>query len=264
MSPKFETIEIEQDSRGVVTLWLDRAEKHNAMSAKMISELSAAAETLGANDQVRVVVLAARGKSFCAGGDLAWMREQFDAAPDVRAQEAAKLANMLFALNTLPKPLIGRLHGHAFGGGVGLASVCDVAIGADHIKMGLTETKLGLIPATIGPYVWARMGEGKARRVFMSGRLFGADEAVSLDLLARAVPLEELDEVVAAEVEPYLQCAPGAVARAKYLLRQLGPKIDAGMIDHSIAQLVECWDGKEAPEGVGAFFDKRKPDWDVN
>src|SRR6056297_2303817 len=257
----FETIRIDHDARGVATLWLDRAEKHNAMSAQMIADLTQAAQRLGDDPATRVVILAAEGKTFCAGGDLGWMRDQFEAAPEVRSAEAAKLAHMLQALNTLPKPLIGRLHGNAFGGGIGLASVCDVAIGADHIVMGLTETRLGLIPATIGPYVCARMGEAKARRVFMSGRRFGAGEAVELDLLARAVPVESLDEAVEAEVAPYLDCAPGAVARAKALLRHMGPQIDATLIDHTVAELAKCWDGDEAPEGIGAFFDKRKPNW---
>jgi methylglutaconyl-CoA hydratase len=256
-----ETIRIERDARGVATLWLARPAKHNAMSAQMIAELHAAAEELGTDDAVRVVVLAAEGKSFCAGGDLGWMREQFAADPAVRSKEAAKLAHMLQALNTMPKPLIGRIHGNAFGGGVGLVSVCDVAIGADTLLMGLTETRLGLIPATIGPYVCARMGEAKARRVFMSGRRFDAAEAVELDLLARAVPIDALDEVVEAEVSPYLECAPGAVARSKALLRHMGPQINDELIAHTVAELARCWEGQEAPEGVGAFFEKRNPSW---
>lgn len=257
----YETVSIETDARGVATLWLDRAEKHNALSAVMIAELHDAARTLGSDSAVRAVILAARGKSFCAGGDLGWMREQFDAAPDARAAEAGKLARMLQALNTLPKPLVGRVHGNAFGGGVGMLAVCDVAIGADSVRMGLTETRLGLIPATIGPYVCARMGEARARRVFMSGRPFGAQEAVALGLLARAVPAGDLDAAIEAEVAPYLACAPGAVARAKALLRALGPKIDDDTIADTVAALAETWAGDEAREGVAAFFARRKPGW---
>ncbi|MFK7938944.1 MAG: crotonase/enoyl-CoA hydratase family protein [Roseovarius sp.] len=257
----FETLEIEQDTRGVVTLWLNRADKHNAMSAQMISDLTQAAHQLSQDAAVRAVVLAARGKTFCAGGDLGWMRAQFEAAPDVRSAEARKLAEMLQALNTLSKPLIGRLHGNAFGGGVGLASVCDVAIGADHITMALTETRLGLIPATIGPYVAARMSEAKARRVFMSGRRFDAQQAVALNLLAHVVPLADLDAAIEAEVEPYLHCAPQAVAQAKAMLRSMGPTIDDAVIDQTVAALAQCWDGDEAREGIAAFFDKRKPSW---
>ena len=256
-----DTISIERDHRGVATLWLDREDKHNALSAQMIAELTGAAEELGGDDSVRVVVLAARGKTFCAGGDLGWMRAQFEADPETRKREATKLAMMLQALNTMPKPLIGRVHGNAFGGGVGMASVCDVAIGADSVQMALTETRLGLIPATIGPYVCARMGEARARRVFMSGRRFDAAEAVGLGLLARAVPGSDLDAAVEGEVTPYLDCAPGAVARAKALLRELGPRIDEAAVRHSIDELAACWAGEEAPEGIAAFFDRRKPRW---
>ncbi|MDA3858520.1 MAG: enoyl-CoA hydratase-related protein, partial [Roseovarius sp.] len=134
-------------------------------------------------------------------------------------------------------------------------------IGADSIVMALTETRLGLIPATIGPYVAARMGEANARRVFMSGRRFDAAEAVTLGLLARAVPEGDLDAAIEAEIAPYMDCAPGAVARAKALLRGLGPRIDADVIAHTINELAACWAGEEAPEGIGAFFERRKPGW---
>jgi methylglutaconyl-CoA hydratase len=257
----FETITIETDPRGVATLTLAREEKHNAMSAAMIAELTQAAAQLGADDAVRVVVLTGAGKSFCAGGDLGWMQAQRDMDAATRSAEAGKLAAMLGALNTLPKPLIGRVQGNAFGGGVGMASVCDVAIGIDTLKMGFTETRLGIIPATIGPYVLARMGEGRARRVFMSARLFDAQEAVDLGLLARIVLANDLDSAIEAEVVPYLSCAPGAVAAAKQLARDLGPRIDADVVAHTIAALAARWETDEAAEGIGAFFDKRKPAW---
>ena len=257
----FETISISADDRGVATLTLDRPEKHNAMSGRMIEELAQAAARLGADDAVRVVVLTGAGRTFCAGGDLGWMKEQMAADAETRFREARKLAEALGALNTLPRPLIGALQGNAFGGGVGLASVCDVTIGADHLKMGLTETRLGLIPATIGPYVVARMGEARARRVFMSGRVFDASEAVELGLLARAVPAEALAEAVEAEVVPYLSCAPGAVAAAKKLTRDLGPRIDDSVIDMTIGALVDRWEGDEAAEGIAAFFERRAPAW---
>ena len=256
-----DTIAIDLDARGVATLSLNRPDKHNAMSAQMLADLTAAAARLGADDAVRVVVLTGAGKSFCAGGDLGWMQEQMAADPETRAREAGKLAHMLQALNTLPKPLIGAVQGNAFGGGVGMASVCDIAIGADHLKMGLTETRLGIIPATIGPYVIARMGEGRARRVVMNARLFGAAEAVELGLLARSVPADDLAEAVEAEVVPYLSCAPGAVAAAKKLARDLGPRIDDDTIAMTIAALKARWETDEAVEGIGAFFEKRKAAW---
>ena len=257
----FETIALKTDGRGVATLVLDRPKKHNAMSALMIAELRQAADQLASDDAVRVVVLAATGKSFCAGGDLGWMKAQMAADPATRFVEARKLAEMLNALNTLPKPLIGALQGNAFGGGVGMAAVCDVAIGVDSLKMGLTETRLGLIPATIGPYVVARMGEARARRVFMSARLFDANEAVELGLLAKVAPADALMDAVEAEVIPYLSCAPGAVASAKELVQSLGKRIDDAVIDHTIQRLVARWEADEAMEGIAAFFDKRQPAW---
>ncbi|WP_316013814.1 crotonase/enoyl-CoA hydratase family protein [Roseobacter sp. HKCCA0434] len=257
----WETLNLSTDDRGVATLMLDRAEKHNAMSAAMIGELSEAAHQLGADEDVRAVVLTGAGESFCAGGDLGWMRAQFDADRADRIAEAGRLAAMLGALNTMPKPLIGRINGQAFGGGVGLMAVCDVAVAADHAMFGLTETRLGLIPATISPYVLARMGEGKARRVFMSARRFDAAEAVRLDLIASAVSGEELDAAVEAEVRPYLSAAPGAVAEAKALARALGPRIDEDVIAMSVERLADAWEGEEAREGIAAFFDRRKPVW---
>ncbi len=258
---EYKTISLSTDGRGVTTLMLDRAEKRNAMSGEMLSELAHAADAIARDDATRVVVLTGAGDTFCAGGDLAWMRQQRDVDAETRGREARKLADMLQKLNTLPKPVIGRIQGNAFGGGVGLASVCDIAIGAEGLKMGFTETRLGLIPATIGPYVIARMGEGRGRRVFMNARLFDAAEAVDLGLLARAVPSVDLDEAVEAEVEPYLACAPQAVAAAKALARHLGPIIDDAVIAHTIRELVACWEREEAEEGISAFFEKRKPAW---
>ncbi|TVP72059.1 MAG: crotonase/enoyl-CoA hydratase family protein [Rhodobacteraceae bacterium] len=259
----FETVTLTTDARGVACLTLNRPEKHNALDAQMIAELTEAAEQLGADPGVRVVVLTGAGASFCAGGDLGWMRAQMQADRATRMREAGKLAAMLGALNAMPKPLIGRIQGQAFGGGVGMMAVCDIAIGVEGATFGLTETRLGLIPATIGPYVLARMGEGRARRVFMSARLFSAQAAVGLDLLAGAVAPEALDEAIEAEIAPYLDCAPGAVARAKALALHLGRAPSAEVVAHSIAELAACWEDAEAREGVSAFFEKRKPGWRI-
>ena len=262
----YETILIERDTRGVARLVLNRADRHNAMNATMIAEINAAAIELAADDAVRAVVLTGAGDSFCAGGDLEWMQGRMTAdaathAAATHAADAGRLAAALGALNALPKPVIGRIQGQAFGGGIGLLSVCDVAVGVRGARFGLTETRLGLIPATIGPFVLARMGEAMARRVFMSARLFDADEAVTLGLLARAVPAEMLDAAVEAEVQPYLSCAPGAVAAAKALALRFGAAPGAQDIAHAISALVACWEGDEAEEGIAAFRDKRKPSW---
>lgn len=257
----YHTIRLVTDLRGVATLTLARSDKRNALSAQMIAELTDAAQVLGADPAVRVVVLAADGDSFCAGGDLAWMQEQMAADGPRRATEARKLAMMLAGLNCMPKPLIGRVQGQAYGGGVGLMSVCDVAIGVADARFGLTETRLGLIPATIGPYVVARMGAANARRVFASARIFDAEEAVRLNLLARVVPADDLDTAIEAEVTPYLSCAPGAVAEAKALIRTLSPMPTDADIEASIAALVTRWESAEAATGINAFFTKQRPKW---
>lgn len=254
-------IKVDTDARGVATLTLSRAEKRNALSPEMMSELEQAAGDLAADSSVRVVVLAAEGKTFCAGGDLAWMREQFDMDPDTRRIESRRIATMLGALYNLPQPLIGRIHGNALGGGVGLASVCDVAIGVRTAKLGLTETRLGLLPANIGPYVLARMGATRASEVFMSARVFDADEAVRLNLLSRTVDSDGLDDAIEEEVAPYLACAPGAVAEAKALMRDLTGRVTEAQVDTAIDALAQRWQSDEAREGVGAFFDKRAPSW---
>ena len=257
----YKTIRIETDERGVAILTLNQPEIHNALSPAMISELTKAADTLGKDNAVRVVVLTGEGKSFCAGGDLSWMREQFNADRKTRISEAMKLASMLRDLNELPKPLIGRIQGQAFGGGIGMMAVCDVAIGVDDASFALTETRLGLIPATISPYVVARMGEGKARRVFMSGKRFGGHEAVELNLLAKSVSSEGLDAAIEEEILPYLSTAPAAVSKAKAYARSLGPVIDEEVMLRSANALADAWETPEAVEGVGAFFEKRKPAW---
>ena len=254
-------IRVDIDTRGVATLTLARAEKRNAFSVAMMGELETAARDLAQRGDVRVVVLAAEGSTFCAGGDLNWMRDQFDMDPDTRRIESRRIATMLGALYELPQPLIGRVQGNAFGGGVGLVSVCDVAIGTDAVQMGLTETRLGLLPANIGPYVLARMGGTRASEVFMSARIFDAQEAVRLNLLSRVVAPEKLDEAVEAEVAPYLACAPGAVAESKSLLRQLSGPVTAAQVDLAIDALAARWQTDEARDGVSAFFEKRKPSW---
>lgn len=254
-------LRIETDERGVATLTLARAEKHNAMSAEMIGELADAATILAKDSDVRVVVLAAEGKTFCAGGDLRWMQDMANATPQGRREGAMYLAKMLKAFNELPKPLIARCHGNAFGGGVGLLSISDVAIGVKDAMFGLTETRLGLVPATIGPYVIARMGEAKARRVFMSSRRFVATEANELGLLAKVVDPDALDLAIEEEVTPYLSCAPGAVANAKALARRLGPVIDDAVLEMSAQTLVKQWESDEVVEGLEAFFAKRPASW---
>jgi len=255
------TVDLHVDRRGVATILLNRPEKHNAMNAEMIGELTALATRLGRDPAVRAVVLTGAGRSFCAGGDLAWMRTQMDADAASRARSARDLAAMLGALNDVPKPLIGRIQGNAFGGGVGLMSVCDAAVGVAGCAFGLTEVRLGLIPATIGPYVVARMGADRARRVFFSGRVFDAREAVDLGLLARVVAPDALDAAIEAEIAPYFEAAPGAVAAGKKMVAALTAPIDDRQIALTVEALVARWESPESAEGIAAFLEKRTPIW---
>lgn len=258
----YRTIRLLEDERGIATLTLARAEKHNALSAAMIAELTDAAAVIGESASVRAVLLDAEGKSFCAGGDLNWMREQAAKPVEERIAEGMKLAAMLKALDDLKVPLIAKVHGNVFGGGIGVLCVSDIVIAASHVKFGLTETKLGLIPATIGPYVVRRIGEGAARRIFMNAAIFDGDLAHRIGLVSTLCHGDHLGGIAAKEAAAFLACAPGAVrdakAFAKYLARTPGDPTD-----YTAARLAERWASAESAEGIGAFFDKRKADWVV-
>lgn len=253
------TIRVEMDTRGVASVTLARSAKHNAMDARMIAELSAAAEVLGQSQSVRAVVLRADGKTFCAGGDLNWMREQAEKDRAGKLTEARTLANMLAAWNALPKPVIARVQGNSFGGGLGLMSVSDIVIAAPEARFGLTEVRLGLIPATIGPFVVRRLGEGYARQVFFNAKSFGTDFAFRAGLVSRIS--EDLDEAVEEECAAILKCAPGAVADAKALCLRLGGMEIERLVETTVEALADRWETEEAQAGIDAFFAKRTPPW---
>lgn len=256
-----EAVEVEVDARGVARVTLRRAGRHNALDAGMMDGLTAAAGRLGADPAVRVVVLAAEGESFCAGGDLGWMRAQVEGGVEARVVEARRLAGMLAALNACPKVLIARVQGNAFGGGVGLISVCDIAIGVTGARFALTETRLGLIPATISPYVLARIGAAWMRRHALTGGRFGAGEAVSMGLLSAAVDPGDLDEAIMHEVAAALVSAPGAIAETKALIARLAAPVTQAMVEDSIAALATRWESAEAAEGIAAFFARTPAPW---
>ncbi|MDR6759353.1 methylglutaconyl-CoA hydratase [Mycoplana sp. BE70] len=257
----FETISVAVDERGVAVLTLARPDQHNALSGQMIGDLTSAAARLGVDPKVRVVVLTGAGTSFCAGADLKWMKEQVNATREQRITEARKLALMLKALRELPKPLIGRVNGQAYGGGVGLITVCDAAIATAGARFGLTETRLGLIPATISPYVVDRIGTAAALRYFSSARFFAASEARSVGLVSAVVEQDELDAAIEVEIGPYFSTAPGAVAAAKALVRAVGQPIEEQVIEMTLTRLADTWETAEAREGLTAFIEKRPSSW---
>lgn len=254
-------LSIDTDARGVATLTLNRPEVHNALDDRLIDALSAAADALAADDAVRVVVLTGAGQTFCAGGDIRWFKRSSEGTRADRLRESARLAAMLRRLNDFPKPLVGRINGPAYGGGVGMVSVCDIAVCAEPARFGLTEVRLGLIPANISPYVVRRMGAANARRTMLSGALFDSARARHLGLVDEVVPAESLDAAVEAEVADLLQAAPGAVAATKRLIDFVdGHGLDDCML-HTADRLADAWETEEGAMGVRCFLDKRLPPW---
>ncbi len=248
--------------RGIARLTLARPAKHNALDAAAIAALDAALERVAADPSVRVLVLAAEGPSFCAGGDLDWMRAQADRTRAEREAEAGALARMLDRLDRMPKLVIGAVQGPAYGGGVGLVSLCDVAVATPRARFALTEVRLGLIPATISPFVVRRIGAPNARRVMLNARPFDAAEACRLGLVSEVVAEDELERAVDREAGLALACKPGAVADTKALIRRLAGGEALGAAQ-TAALLADRWDTDEAKDGIAAFFaglEKKPPD----
>ncbi|MDX5414019.1 MAG: crotonase/enoyl-CoA hydratase family protein [Rhodobacterales bacterium] len=257
----FETLTLATDARGVARLTLNRPDKHNALNAALIADLARAAALLAADDAVRVVVLTGAGASFCAGGDIGWFRDTLALDRAGRVAQSADLGHMLAALAHLPKPLIGRINGPAYGGGVGMIAVCDMAIGADDARFGLTEVRLGLIPANISPHVIARIGAARSRATMLSGALFDAAHAERIGLLDRAVPSGDLDAAVEDVVAAHLQAAPGAVAATKALIRDVVATAPADHVALTAERLADAWDSAEGQTGIDAFLSRQTPPW---
>jgi methylglutaconyl-CoA hydratase len=257
----YESIKLIVDNRGVATLTLNRPDVHNAMNALMWDEGIDAVRQIERDDAIRVVVLTGEGKSFCAGGDLKYQLSQRGAARADKLSQANKLATWLRDLDLLGKPLIGRIQGPAYAGGLGLISVCDIAISLTSSRFSITEGRLGLIPAMISPYVMRRLGVAKARRYFLNGRAFDAAEAVAVGLLDRAVTTEALDEAVEEEVDLALQCAPAAVKTIKRLVGYVACHGFEDNFNYTVERIADMWDAPEAIEGLTSFVEKRKPAW---
>ena len=263
MNNTYNTILVETDARGVATLTLNRPDKHNALNGELIAELYDAAEKLAADDDVRIVVLTGAGKSFCAGGDFNWFASNVEKTRSERVAQSATLARLLRRLDTLPKPLIGRINGPAYGGGVGMISVCDYTIGAEGARFGLTEVKLGLLPANISPYVVARIGKVHSRETMLSGALFDTVRAERIGLLTEVVAPGDLDATVNRVVHDHLQAAPGAVADTKALIAYVASHdLETNMI-YTADRLADAWETEEGIEGINSFINKGVPSWRV-
>ena len=253
---------ITTDPRGVATVTLDRGDKHNAFDDSLIAALADAFRRLGADESVRAMVLAANGRSFSAGADLEWMKRMATAAESENLRDAGTLAEMLRRLHGMPQPTLALVQGAALGGGVGLVACCDIALAADSATFGLSEVRLGLIPATIGPYVVAAIGARAAGRYFLTGERFGANVAHTLGLVHEVVAPAELRAVGERIVAAILASGPKAVREAKALVRALaGRPITDAMIGDTVRRIARIRCGDEAREGFDAFLAKRKPAW---
>lgn len=257
----FSTLNVNIDQRGVAQVKLDRPDAHNAMDPVMISELTDLTTVLAEQDSVRAVVLTGAGDTFCAGGDLKWMQSNFDKTRQQRITESATLATMLSALDKLPKLLIGRINGSAYGGGIGLIAVCDIAIAVEEAGFCLTETTLGLTPANISPYVVSRIGVSNARRTFLNARPLNAHQAMQIGLIHEVVTSSDFDEAIEREISYAFRCAPGAVAATKELIQYVSSHDNLTNQRYTADRLADAWETPEGQHGVRCFFDKQKPDW---
>jgi methylglutaconyl-CoA hydratase len=253
-------VDVEREGT-VARVWLARPESHNALSDPLVSELTEAFHALASDDGVRIVVLGGRGPSFCAGADLADMKASAQATFEQNLASAERLSRGLAAIADCPKPVVGRIHGSVFGGGVGLVCLCDIVVATDDARFGLTEARLGIIPGLISPYVVRRLGDRHARELMLTGERFGADVALATGLVHYAVPTLALDAKVDERVDELRKAAPLAQRRIKNLLHLYA---DSAWEEYRAAMpraLAEVRSGDEAHEGLAAFFEKRKPRW---
>jgi methylglutaconyl-CoA hydratase len=251
------------DGRGIARVTLDRPASHNAFDEALIAALTQAFTALGSNPHVRAILLSGNGKSFCAGADIGWMRRAGNWTEAENRADAMKLSDMLLAIDTCTKPVIARVHGAVAGGGVGLVACADMAVAIEGTKFRLSEVRLGLTPATISPFVIAKIGAGQARRWFLTAEGFSAAEAERMGLVnAVAADAEAADAAIAGWLDHLAAAAPGAVADAKTLIRDVAGRPVSDEIRRLTAERIAARRASaEGREGLAAFFDKRSPEW---
>ncbi len=250
------------ESQGsVATVTLDRPEVRNAFDAALIASLTAAFRDLGARDDLRAIVLRGAGPSFCAGADLSWMRDSLTWTREQNIADARALAALFATVSSCPLAVVGRVHGAAIGGGVGLVACCDIAIVADDTRFAFSEVRLGLVPATIAPFVATKIGQSHARALFLTGARFDAARALRMGLAHQVVPAAELDAAVAATLRDLRSCGPGAIRAAKELALALPALEGDAARDYTVEMIARVRVGDEAQEGVRAFLDKRRAAW---
>lgn len=240
---------------------LSRPDVRNAFNAELIAELTAALRSLAADDAIRVLVIAAEGPVFCAGADFHWMSSLKDASVAENMDDARRLFDMFHALYAFPCPTIARVQGGAFGGGAGLAACADIVIMSGDASLAFSEVRIGLVPATISPFVFRKIGPGRAREAFLTGSVITAQQALELGLAAKVVDADELDAAVGDVVNALLKCGPEAVRVTKRLLDEIPPLDLAAARDVTARFIAERRVSAEGQDGMAAFLEKRKPQW---
>lgn len=257
----YETIETALN-QGVALIWLNRPEKRNAIDDRMIGELADAFEAAIDDDAVRTILLSGRGDAFCAGGDLQWMKRAREFTPQQAHEDSARLARLLRTIHESPKPVVARVHGACFAGGMGLAAACDIAIAGTEASFSLSEVKLGLIPSVISPYVIRAIGEHRARRYFLTAEVFDAAEAYRIGLVHDIAQTPELDGTINVVLGQLALGGPKALAEAKRLIRDVaGHAIDDALVDDTSARIARIRASDEGQEGIASFFERRRPAW---
>ena len=248
--------------QGVATVTLNRPEVRNAFNDEVIVELTAAFLALSDRDDVRAVVLAANGLAFCAGADLNWMKRMATYTREENLADGRGLARMLEVIYTCPKPTVARIQGDVYAGGMGLVAACDMAVAAEGAHFCLSEVKIGLIPATISPYVIRAMGSRAAHRWFLTAERFSAAQAHGMGLVHEVVPADQLDAQVQAITGALVAAGPDAMRACKRLLHEVGGReITPGLIDRTVEGIADIRASQEGREGIRAFLEKRKPAW---
>lgn len=257
---EYQTIKYVKDKR-VGRIYFNRPEIHNAFNATVIDEMSDLFDQLADDKELRVIVLTGEGKSFCAGADLNWMRSVVDQSFDENLNESNRLADLFYKIYSFKLPVIGRINGAAIGGGTGFVAVCDIAIASKTAQFSFSEVKIGVVPACIAPYVIKKMGEGKARELFITGERMPADRAYDVGLVNKFVDDDQLDETVEKMVQSVLSSGPEAVAMAKKLVSEVPAMSPDEFKSYTAEMIARLRISDEGQEGMDAFLNKRKPKW---
>jgi methylglutaconyl-CoA hydratase len=254
-------LKVELDKH-VARVTLDRPDVHNAFNEELIKLVTDAFNDLGKREEIRAIILAGNGKSFCAGADLNWMKRMVEYSHEQNVEDARAAARMFLVIAKCPKPVIARIHGAALGGGAGLAAACDIAIAVESVQFGFTEVKLGILPAVISPFVIARVGSARAREFFITGERFLAAVAQNIGLIQHVVAHDvALDALIESKISQILTSAPHAVAAAKELVFGVAARTLETSLDYTAETIARVRAGEEGQAGMKAFLERQKPPW---